>query len=79
MRLSIPALSFLCVVLLGACARQTDATSPAASAPPSTQGTAMSALHDEHSRAEPDKVRIDDLALDLALDFDQRTLSGTAT
>ena len=80
MRLSIPAFSFLCgIVLLGACARQPDATPTAASAHPPTQGTAMSALHDEHSRAEPGKVRIDDLALDLALDFGQRQLSGTAT
>ncbi|SHE49854.1 M1 family metallopeptidase [Thermomonas hydrothermalis] len=34
---------------------------------------------DEHSFAQPDKVRITDLALDLALDFDKKTLSGTAT
>ena len=34
---------------------------------------------DEHSYAEPQKVVIEDLALDLALDFDSRTLAGTAT
>lgn len=34
---------------------------------------------DEHSYARPDQVAISDLALDLALDFDQRTLGGTAT
>src|SRR5690606_30841320 len=35
--------------------------------------------HDENSYSEPEKVRIADLALDLALDFDARRLSGTAT
>jgi len=34
---------------------------------------------DEHSYAQPDNVVIDHLALDLALDFDARTISGTAT
>ena len=34
---------------------------------------------DEHSYAQPDKVRIRDLALDLAVDFDKRQLSGSAT
>ena len=34
---------------------------------------------DEHSYAQPDKVRIRDLALDLAVDFEKRQLSGSAT
>lgn len=34
---------------------------------------------DEHSFAQPDKVRITDLALDLSLDFDKKVISGTAT
>lgn len=34
---------------------------------------------DEHSYAQPDKVRITDLALDLGLDFDKRQITGTAT
>ena len=34
---------------------------------------------DEHSYAQPDKVRIRDLALDLAIDFEKRQLAGTAT
>jgi leukotriene-A4 hydrolase len=33
---------------------------------------------DEHSYAQPDKVRIADLALDLGIDFGLRELSGTA-
>ena len=36
-------------------------------------------MTDEHSYAQPDKVRTTDLALDLAVDFDKKTLSGTAT
>ena len=34
---------------------------------------------DEHSYAQPDKVRITDIALDLAVNFDAKTLSGSAT
>ncbi len=34
---------------------------------------------DEHSYAQPDKVRIADLGLDLQVDFDKRQLAGTAT
>jgi aminopeptidase N len=34
---------------------------------------------DEHSFARPDQVRITDTALDLAIDFDKRQLSGSAT
>jgi len=34
---------------------------------------------DEHSYAEPGKVSINHLTLDIALDFDTRTISGTAT
>ena len=39
----------------------------------------MTDLHDEHSYAEPDKVRITDVALDLTLDFDRRQLAGVAS
>lgn len=39
----------------------------------------MQPHRDQHSYAEPDKVRIGDIALDLALDFDARQLAGTAT
>jgi leukotriene-A4 hydrolase len=34
---------------------------------------------DEHSYAEPDKVKITELALDLGIDFGKRELAGTAT
>jgi hypothetical protein len=80
MRLSIHLLTFLCAtVLLAACARQPDATAPAATPAAPPQGAAMAMPHDEHSYAQPDQVRIGDLALDLAVDFDKKQLSGTAT
>jgi leukotriene-A4 hydrolase len=49
----------------------TDATDAAA---PTTV-----AERDEHSYAEPDKVKTTDLALALNVDFDQKQLAGTAT
>ncbi|MGY1408469.1 MULTISPECIES: M1 family metallopeptidase [unclassified Luteimonas] len=62
--------------VLSACKR--DAAAPDPAAAPEAKPAAM-ADTDEHSYAEPGKVVIDDLALDLALDFDTRTISGTAT
>src|SRR5690606_40734868 len=46
---------------------------------PAKAAQASARRHDESSYSEPEKVRIADLALDLELDFDSRTLSGTAT
>lgn len=34
---------------------------------------------DEHSHAEPDRVAVRHLALELAVDFERKVLSGTAT
>ena len=64
------------LLLLSACKR--DAAAPDPAAAPEAKPAAM-ADTDEHSYAEPGKVVIDDLALDLALDFDTKTISGTAT
>jgi len=45
-----------------------------------TTGPAPAAVdRDEHSYAEPAKVVTEDLALDIALDFDARTIAGSAT
>jgi len=78
MRLSILLLSVPCaIVVLAACNRDMPASTSPTIAPAHT--VAMTTQHDEHSYAEPDKVRITDLALDLALDFDQRQLAGAAT
>jgi leukotriene-A4 hydrolase len=73
--LLLPALAAL---LVAACGR--DAAPPQAQAPAdATKETAVQPHRDQHSNAEPDKVRIEDIALDLALDFDARQLAGTAT
>jgi len=77
-------LSLAAALALGACAKnETPATgaapaaaTTAAAAPAATQ---VAAVTDEHSFSQPDKVRTTDLALDLALDFAKKTLSGTAT
>ena len=47
--------------------------------PPPADARAVAAARDEHSYAEPDMVAVTHLALDLALDFGRKTLSGTAT
>ncbi len=70
-------LALSCAALFAAgCKREapTAASEPAAPSPP-----AQVIDHDEHSYAEPAKVAITDLALQLALDFDSRTLAGTVT
>ncbi|MEZ0469101.1 M1 family metallopeptidase [Luteimonas salinilitoris] len=70
------ALSLLALFAAG-CQRE---ATPETATPTARPETAVSAEdRDEHSYAEPEKVVIDDLALDLALDFDSKTLAGTAT
>ena len=64
------------VFTLSACKR--DVPGSEAATAPVARPAAMTD-RDEHSYAEPDRVVIDDLALDLALDFDARALSGTVT
>ncbi len=50
-----------------------------AAATPAAPAAAAGKIVDEHSYAQPDKVRTTDLALDLAIDFDKKTIGGTAT
>ncbi len=71
----------LAVALAAGCSKE-----PAApTAQPAAQPAAANAVkaenrnHDESSYAQPDKVVIKDLALDLKLDFDNRQIGGTAT
>src|ERR671920_139632 len=81
MRRSIlPLLACLALLATASCARS-PAADPNAAAPAATRQAKppMSVQRDEHSYAEPDKIRIADLALDLALDFEHTNLSGTAT
>ena len=71
----------LAVALAAGCSKE-----PAApTAEPAAQPAAANAVkaenrnHDESSYAQPDKVVIKDLALDLKLDFDSKQIGGTAT
>ncbi len=72
----------LCLALLalaGGCSRDEAPAPTATGASNARPAVDDAAERDEHSYAEPEKVVIDDLALALALDFDSRTLAGTAT
>lgn len=51
----------------------------AAAAPAAAPTVAAETVVDEHSYAQPDKVRITDIALDLAIDFDKKEIHGSAT
>ena len=51
----------------------------AAATPAAQPAAAAEQVVDEHSYAEPDKVRTNDLALDLAIDFGKKQIAGTAT
>ncbi|MFZ2754394.1 MAG: M1 family metallopeptidase, partial [Lysobacteraceae bacterium] len=75
MRASILALPLLATLMMTAC-KSEDATPVAPAGKPTPT---QAAVVDEHSYAEPRKVAITDLALELALDFDTKTLAGTAT
>ncbi|MBW8810854.1 MAG: aminopeptidase, partial [Lysobacter sp.] len=57
-----------------------DASKTTATPEAKVTDTAVAAAdRDEHSYAQPDLVRIDDLALLLAVDFASKTLTGSAT
>lgn len=71
------ALLLSCAAVLAAgCSKEPDPTPVAATPKPAVQAPVD---RDEHSYAEPQKVAIDDLALDIAVDFDAKTIGGTAT
>lgn len=55
------------------------AADPAAQSATETAAVQTDARSDQHSYAQPDKVKTTDLALDLALDFDKKQIAGTAT
>ncbi|RMH87903.1 M1 family peptidase [Lysobacter pythonis] len=83
MRHSVLMLSIATALLAAGCKKE-EATAPAAPDTPAAPAKAAPAaavvkIVDEHSYAEPDKVRTRDLALDLAIDFDKKQLAGTAT
>ncbi len=71
----------LAVALAAGCSKEPAAPTAAPAAQPSadTAVKAVNRSHDESSYAEPDKVVIKDLGLDLKLDFDSRQIGGAAT
>ncbi|HEU4773891.1 MAG TPA: aminopeptidase, partial [Lysobacter sp.] len=77
MRSSILTLCFAAAVVLGGCSRDAAPATDTAAKPDAV--TAPGAEYDSLSYAEPDKVRIKDLALALDVDFDARQISGSAT
>ncbi|MGH8076625.1 MAG: M1 family aminopeptidase/hydrolase, partial [Lysobacter sp.] len=74
-----PSILTLCLAtaLAAGCAR--DAAPPAGTAAKPVAEQAVSGERDEHSYAEPDKVKTSDLALMLAVDFDKKRIAGSAT
>ena len=71
------ALLLSCAAVLAAgCSKEPEPAPVAATPKPAV---AAPVDRDEHSYAEPQKVAIDDLALDIAVDFDAKTIGGTAT
>lgn len=77
----LPILICLATTLALGCSR--DATTPVETNPAaSAEGANVqnaTAEHDEHSYAEPDKVKTKDLALALNVDFASKQISGSAT
>jgi len=71
------ALLLSCAAVLAAgCSKEPEPAPVAAKPKPAAEKIVD---QDEHSYAEPQKVAIDDLALDIAVDFDAKTIGGTAT
>ena len=76
----IPLMALCCAALLATGCQQ-QAAAPVDPAP-TGKPAAVAAVpqdRDEQSWAEPQKVTISDMALELALDFDARTLAGSVT
>jgi leukotriene-A4 hydrolase len=69
--------SCLAIVLAAGCSRES-ATPATPTAMPETAALPARNL-DENSYAEPQRVKITDLALDLTVDFDRKELAGSAT
>lgn len=79
MRLPMMTLCLAAAFAVTGCSREA-APAGAASAPEGRADPVAAVVeHDPFSYAEPARVRIEDLALELAMDFDARTLSGSAT
>jgi leukotriene-A4 hydrolase len=68
----------LAALLLAACKYETTTTTKKTAAPAAPQAAAVT-VRDPHSYARPDEARVEHIALDLAVDFAKKQLSGTAT
>ena len=79
MRFPVLLFSLAMAATVGGCSGDKAASTDTQPAAKPAKEAVSARRHDESSYAEPDKVRITDLALDLALDFDQKQLAGTAT
>ena len=77
--LSRPFLALVAALALAACARDAAPPEGSAAAPSDDVPAATGPDADQHSYAEPEKVRIEDIALELDVDFEAKQLSGTAT
>jgi leukotriene A-4 hydrolase/aminopeptidase len=66
------------ILILAAAACRNEQPSTATQAPPSQPSTSA-AQRDPHSYSNPDQVRVEHIALDLAVNFAQKQLAGTAT
>ncbi|MBV8518735.1 MAG: M1 family metallopeptidase [Acidobacteria bacterium] len=75
-------LTFALLLVAAACKQEQSAVAPsvAQTPPPSSAQTAAppAFVHDPHSYARPDEVRVTHLALDLDVDFAKKQLAGTA-
>ncbi|MGY0557815.1 M1 family metallopeptidase [Lysobacter sp. A421] len=79
MRSSILTLCFAAAVVMAGCSRDAAPGADTAAQPDADAVTAPGAEYDSLSYAEPDKVRIKDLALALDVDFNDKQISGSAT
>ncbi|MGY1425886.1 M1 family metallopeptidase [Lysobacter sp. A289] len=79
MRSSILTLCFAAAVVVAGCSRDAAPAADTAAPPDADAVTAPGAEYDSLSYAEPDKVRIKDLALALDVDFNDKQISGSAT
>ena len=79
MRRTLLLLPLTAALAAAGCSRQAAPAATTPVPPPAAAQPAQAEVVDEFSYAQPAKVRIDDLALQLAVDFATKTLSGTAT
>jgi len=68
-----------CACLVAATSCRDTASPPMSATPPTTPAAPSAVVRDPHSAARPEEARVTHVALDLAADFTEKTLAGTAT